>query len=333
VKHPVNERRKYWAFAATAAGFAVFCKIFIQRGFDPPIRDLVRRTHWIVDKEALNKHEWRDLVRKKWVILAVTYIFLTSGTSTTLPNDFNPVNNNIFAIGAGGGGQNGGALSTYSGGAGGNGGNFAEIANFNGLPTQVVGYQVGAGDTIWNNSCTLVAKANANGSGNVGTIIFGGGAGGAAGAWSGAANEGAGGGGGGGAASYSGGGVSGAPGISDNPSGCVTPRAGGNGGQGGAGSGGPGGLGGITNCMKDGSNGSNGFEIDGVAGSGGGGGGGAGGLNTFPAGNAGNAGFYGGGGGGGGGYSPVGIGGSASQGLLAFSYTPGGGYSYSQILG
>jgi len=47
-------------------------------------------------------------------------IILTGGTSWTVPQDFNPTNNTIEAIGGGGGGGNG-ITNTRAGGGGGGG--------------------------------------------------------------------------------------------------------------------------------------------------------------------------------------------------------------------
>ena len=54
-----------------------------------------------------------------------TYIFLTSGSTWTVPNDWNNLYNTIFCVGAGGGGGEG----INGNGAGGGGGGFGLINN------------------------------------------------------------------------------------------------------------------------------------------------------------------------------------------------------------
>ena len=77
----------------------------------------------------------------------MTQIFLTSGTSWTVPADWNNSNNMIQAIGAGGNGGQGNYLGGYGlGGGGGGGGAYAKVTNksYSGS----VSYQVGvAGGT------------------------------------------------------------------------------------------------------------------------------------------------------------------------------------------
>ncbi|MBN9572126.1 MAG: hypothetical protein J0H30_14110, partial [Alphaproteobacteria bacterium] len=69
-------------------------------------------------------------------------IFLTAGTDWTVPPDFDPANNTIAAIGAGG---HGAAGSTTAGGGAGGGGAYAAIANAALSPGAVVSIQIGAG--------------------------------------------------------------------------------------------------------------------------------------------------------------------------------------------
>jgi hypothetical protein len=67
-------------------------------------------------------------------------VYLTSGSTWIVPDDWNPLNNTIEAIGAGGGGG-GGTL-----GGGGGGGNYSRTDNYAGwLPGQTIGLVVGAG--------------------------------------------------------------------------------------------------------------------------------------------------------------------------------------------
>jgi hypothetical protein len=80
-------------------------------------------------------------------------VFLTSGTSFTVPSDWNSINNTIEVIGAGGGGS-GGANGSSCGkgciidglvGWGGGGGAYSKISNLPLTPGATVTYQVGAG--------------------------------------------------------------------------------------------------------------------------------------------------------------------------------------------
>lgn len=216
-------------------------------------------------------------------------VYLTSGTSWTVPNDWTSSSNTIDAIGSGGDG------STSS--AGGGGGAFARITNLSLTGGASVTYQIGAGstDTVFNSTtvnCTVApapsvcgdggadAAGAANGAGgtvanSVGTTEYAGGDAGA--------------GGGGGAAGPGGAGGTGT----------------GDGGTGGNGLGGGGGVASEVDvgvCLTNGGTGEGGAEYDTLPGHGSGGGGGIG-SPVFPgSGNdctPGNGGTYGGGGGGG----------------------------------
>lgn len=306
---------KYIAF--TAVAYAVFDLILsssIHRGLDLPQKHPFQRNTWIVDKRVLSDHEWLDLQQKS-LIAATTWVFITSGTSFVLPSDFNTSANQIDAIGAGvggAGGTGGGPGTQGNGGNGGGAGAFAQIVNYSGHgPGQTVSIQVGTGDTIWDSSSVLLAKAGSGSSGgtaasSVGSTKFNGGGGG---------NGEFGGGGGGGA-----GGPHGAGNSGTNGSFALF----GNNGTGGTGD--AGNTAADANGAQFGPNASSQF-----VGSGGGGDGGLG--QSSGNGNAGsNAGFYGAGGGGGGGGAATcsmgfcttngGAGGNGTQGLIAISYTP-----------
>jgi len=78
------------------------------------------------------------------------YYVLTTGTSWTVPSDFDSTNNNIYIIGGGAGG--GGAIATGTagnkvGGGGGGGGGFTGISNLSLTPSSSVSYAIGAGGT------------------------------------------------------------------------------------------------------------------------------------------------------------------------------------------
>lgn len=172
-----------------------------------------------------------------------TQIFITSGTSWTVPADWNSAANTIEALGAGAGGSTGGLL-------GGGGGAWAKVTNFSATPGASIPVSIGVAgaintsgtDTQFNSSATLLAKAGlVNGIGgptttSVGSSKFAGG----------------------GSTSFGGGGAAG-------PNGAGVGSTGTAGGNGDAGFGGAGGSGvGVP--------GSHGMEWDATHGSGGGGG-------------------------------------------------------------
>ncbi len=214
-------------------------------------------------------------------------IFLTTGTSWTVPSDFSSTNT-IETIGSGGDG------SATSANAGGGGGAYASISNLSLTPGASVTYQIGfsSSDTVFDSTATSCAGSptpsvcadggtNATGGGaggttaiSIGTTEFAGGA--------------QGGGAGGGAAGLNGSGGAGS------------------GGQGGTGDNGFGGAGGapaesdVGTCLTNGGTGEAGSEYDLLPQHGSGGGGGKG-LAIAGAANdcaGGDGGTYGGGGGG-----------------------------------
>lgn len=288
-------------------------------------------------------------------------IFLTSGTSWTVPTTWNNAVNTIEVIGGGGGGS-GGATgnsgSSAQGGAGGGGGAYTKITNATLTPGASVTIAVGSGgaassaggDTYICNStsnCGSIsgsaviagAKGGGGASGTTagsggasasgvpasggGVTKYSGGGGGSPGGSNG--NGGSGGGGGGGAAGPAANGNVGA----DSSSG--SGNSGGAGGAGGQGNGTNGGAGGSAGAANNGNggNGGAGTEFDATHGTGGGSGGGGGGdRNGAGGGDGGTAGLYGAGGGAGGG-GGRGTGGSASggngaagrQGMIIIKYT------------
>lgn len=229
-----------------------------------------------------------------------TTVFLTSGTSWTVPDDWDSTNNTVEVIGGGG---NGGAdVFRIIGGGGGGGGAYSKVTNVTLTPASVVSYAVGgaAGDTYFCNASTNCgsisgssvivgakggssATLNAGGAGGaaasgIGTTKYSGGAG---------ANRTALGGG-------TGGGAAG-PGGAGGAGSATT------GGTGGGGAGGAGGASGSSPAA-----GSAGTEWDATHGSGGGGGAHSG-ISTGASG-----GLYGGGGGG--------TSGAGRQGIIAITY-------------
>ena len=83
-----------------------------------------------------------------------TVVFLTSGTSWTVPNDWNSSNNTIEVIG---GGSSGNSVAITPNSASGAGGGYSEISNLALTPGANVSYAVGAGGTSVTSNATSVA--------------------------------------------------------------------------------------------------------------------------------------------------------------------------------
>lgn len=277
-----------------------------------------------------------------------TIVFLTSGSSWTVPSGWNSNNNTVEVIGGGGGGG-----STNQQGGGG-GGAYSKISNLSLTVGASISYVVGSGgfsntagaDSYFNGTgCTgssVCAKGgsasggaggqasagvgttkysggNGGGNGNVGSDGGGGGAAGPNGdGWSGGASDQGGAGGGGGADAGTGSSGTSAGSVDcysssagnggTGPTGTVGGTGGGNGVNGSSGNNGAGGGGG--GCYAGGGNGGSGTEWS-TVGAGGGGGG-------AYSGSIGNGGNFGGGGGGNG----NGTGGSGAPGVIVITYTP-----------
>jgi hypothetical protein len=280
-------------------------------------------------------------------------IFLTSGTTWTVPTDWSNSNNTIEAIGGGGGGGGGFSDGSGSGGEGGGGGGsgaYAKAVNVSLSPGSTVTVAIGSGgsagatgasgvkgtaggtggDTYLCNSTSncssitgssVVVGAKGGGGGDAGftaTVGAAGAAGSAASSVGSTTRSGGAGGTGGTTSSGAGGGGGGGAGAAG-------PNAVGNNGSNGSGiNGGNGGVGdgtaggsagsGATTGGANGGAGGNGTEYDSTHGAGGGAGGGAG-ISRGSGGNGGTAGAYGAGGAGGGGNgSKQGSGGAGSTG-------------------
>jgi hypothetical protein len=289
-------------------------------------------------------------------ILASKVIFLTSGSTWTVPSDWNSSNNKIEVIGGGGGGGgHPGGGGGYSDGGGGGGGAYSIVTNTTLTPNSTVNINVGGGgasrsagdDTYLCNSTSNCAditgsavKVGAKG-GGAGQTINGSAAGGAGGntgsvgtvsAGGTGGNGGIAGGGGGGAggvygagatggtpSSYGGAGGGGAGGgtTGNNSSG----YGGGTGGNNHSGVGGSdgGGGGGSSYGSNNAGTGGAGIEWDSSHGSGGGGGGGS---ENDPGGDAGGAGGLYGGGGGGTGQEGNQVPSVGAQGIIVVTYMP-----------
>lgn len=224
-------------------------------------------------------------------------VFLTSGTSWTVPADWNDADNTIELIGGGGGGS---SVDPVAYGVGGGGGAYAAISNLSLTPGASITYAVGAGGAgglnggsnganggdTWFNGATCAgssvcakggARGNINGTpgaggsaaSSVGTVKYSGGSGGTA-------NIGYAGTGGGGAAGPGGNGASGGR---DGGSNASTDMGGGGGGA----------SGGTAGSNASGGNGGNGGNNAGGTGGGSGGTGGGAGANGTAGGGGGGA--------------------------------------------
>jgi hypothetical protein len=280
---------------------------------------------------------------------------LTSGTSFTIPADWNNSSNTIHLIGGGGGGGTGSISgSTRFGGGGGGGGGYRVVNNFSTTPGTNITYAIGTGgspstngsNTTWNSGANIAgggSRGLLSGGGAGGTGTFAGGAGGNGNSSS-ALNVGVGGAGGGGAGGPNGIGGAGGRGFASTTQANVAGGGGGGNGGGSAGadgassSGGTGGNnssgvgGGIAlskGTVGGGGGGNVGTSINAVTGGAGidianttGGSGGAGGM-TFNFGTFTNEGF---GGGGAGGlvntFGSTDVGGTGAPGAIVVIYTP-----------
>ena len=283
---------------------------------------------------------------------------LTTGTSWTVPADWNSSNNTIYMIGAGGGGATGAVSGNNRAAGGGGGGGYRLLTNQSLTPGAIVPYTIGTSAANTAGSSTTFNTTNTAGGGSAGTAAttptsaggaggagtFNGGTGGAGGFGT-AVNTGYGSGGGGGAGGPNGTGGAGGTGIGTlysggggggNGGGTAGANAalaqGGTGGNNSLGTGGGagsasaagtagtigGGGGGGTNAGAGAAGGSGTDIANGAFGQGGSGGTGGSGGAAAPA----NTGLYGGGGGGGG-VNSAGTafaGGAGSQGVIFIVY-------------
>ncbi len=288
-----------------------------------------------------------------------TTIYITSGSTWTVPSDAT-ILTTVECIGGGANGQAGTNASGVvfdgvagDGGAGGGGGAFSRKNNVGVTPGAVLPIVIGGvgQDTTFNTSICLAKGASGQSGGQaasgIGDIKVSGGSGGSgapvSASFYGGYPGGGGGGGGGGGPIGSGGspaaGASGFPGLTGYTGG-PGASGGGAGGQGDGTAGGAGGAAGLGggaistySASTNGGNGGAGSEYNPGRGAGGGGGGGGSQADVYGPiiGSGGNGGGYGGGGGGGGGGDLDrgaggayigGSGGSAGQGIIIITYTP-----------
>lgn len=113
---------------------------------------------------------------------SLTVIGITSGTSWTVPADWNNASNTIETIGGGGGGGAGGVDGSIAGGSGGGGGGgaYSKITNLTLTPSGSVTIQVGtagavatAGGDTWFNGANLAASSVGSKGGGAGTSASG----------------------------------------------------------------------------------------------------------------------------------------------------------------
>ncbi|HET9721561.1 MAG TPA: hypothetical protein VFP32_00840, partial [Candidatus Saccharimonadales bacterium] len=88
--------------------------------------------------------EWGAITPKAYA--APTVIFLTSGSSWSVPSDWNPYNNSIEVVGGGGGGADGAANQGGSG-AGAGGGAYSKAVNVTMPASSSVTIKVGTAGT------------------------------------------------------------------------------------------------------------------------------------------------------------------------------------------
>jgi len=293
--------------------------------------------------------------------LSTAYI-LTSGTTWTVPANWNNSNNTIHLIGAGGGGATGASSgNNRAAGGGGGGGGYRVVTNQSLTPGASVPYTIGTsaagtagGNTTFNTvnvaggggaGTATTTPTSAGGAGGTGTVA--GGTGGA-GAFGTAASTGYGSGAGGGAGGPNGTGGVGGTGFASTTAASISGGGGGGNGGGSNGTNGSSALGGNGGNNFSGVGSGAGSSTAGTAGTEGGGGGGAASVGALGSGGSGidiantiggaggrggaggssqggtNAGVYGGGGAGGG-VNTGGAGsngGVGSQGVIFIVYSP-----------
>ena len=222
--------------------------------FTPNTSDGTDYIRWYIGNNSVSLNNNRGAVFQTYDANTSLKVYLIeSGTSWTVPNDFNASNNSIHLFGGGGGGykiNSGLGSGVRTGRRGGGGGGYTSIVNFAGVRNQTIAYTIGQGglgtvggnsDTDGGNTTFSIHSAGGGGRGSNGGLggvgsTYNGGVGGPG--VAGIASSGTGGGGGGGgAASSTGNGANGGSG------GAVNSYPGGGGGGGGAGGGTVGGNG------------------------------------------------------------------------------------------
>lgn len=92
-----------------------------------------------------------------------------TGSTWTVPSDFNPSNNIVHLIGGGGGGARGSISNSRAGGGGGGGGGYTRVINFAGFQGTQINFSVGAGGiTTTSGGSTIFAQYTAGGGGGGG---------------------------------------------------------------------------------------------------------------------------------------------------------------------
>jgi hypothetical protein len=83
-----------------------------------PLPNPLRPDEYLIDERQISQRTWTDLIQRKDVIFCLVWFFVTSGTTTTLPSDFNTASNQINVIGNGAGGTGGGPGGNGTSGGG-----------------------------------------------------------------------------------------------------------------------------------------------------------------------------------------------------------------------
>jgi len=82
-------------------------------------RNPIHEEQYVVRDTAMNQDAWNQFLIREDVKFLCAFVFVTSGSSVTLPSDFNTANNTIHCIGNGAPGQGGGqGASGTCGGSG-----------------------------------------------------------------------------------------------------------------------------------------------------------------------------------------------------------------------
>jgi hypothetical protein len=108
-----------------------------------------------------------------------TYYRLLTGTSWSVPNDWNSSNNEVYLIGGGGGGSGSivtGSTGTHVSGSGGGGGGFTKLTNVTLTANGTVSYAIGAAGSAGSGSASASTGGNAgNTTFNITDVAYGGG--------------------------------------------------------------------------------------------------------------------------------------------------------------
>jgi hypothetical protein len=74
-----------------------------------PLQPRDQPQQYLIDEQQISQRIWSELIQRKDVVFCLVWFFVTAGTTTTLPADFNTASNQINTIGNGAGGGGGAA--------------------------------------------------------------------------------------------------------------------------------------------------------------------------------------------------------------------------------